>query len=78
MNIALMSKWWWMLILCPNEMLQELLKDKYRYRIGSWNTKLRNNSNISSFWRNMCSIEDIFWQGVSFIIGKQSQVVFWH
>lgn len=46
MNLALMTKWWWLLKL-PISALQNLLQDKYGPRKGSCMTKSRNMTNIS-------------------------------
>lgn len=59
MNLALMTKWWWLLKL-PISALQNLLQDKYSPRKRSCTTKSRNMTNISPLWKDVMSIADSF------------------
>lgn len=77
MNLALITKRWWLLFVHPTGALQNLLQYKYGPRRGSWTAKSRNSSNISPFWKDVMSIANFSWHSIIFRVGENPKVAFW-
>lgn len=76
MNQTVMTKWWWLLVVHPNNTLQNLLHNMYNQHRGSQIVRARNNSHTSPFRKDLINLFDVFWLSMAFTICKDPRVTF--
>lgn len=76
MNKAFLTKWRWKIIAKLDSQLCWVIKEKYQSREGTWARKEQNSSNISTFWRDISSVKEIFWAWLKFEVGNERDINF--
>ena len=80
-NKALLTKWWWSLLSRPIVMASNIFCQKYEPRLVIQNAKLKNTSKLSSLWRGVQMVRELFLFDISFTLRDGSSInfqrIFW-
>lgn len=54
-----------------------MLRSKYDPHFGSWHSKPRNSTNVSSFWKGVLLSKSLLWPNISFRVRNGRMTSFW-